>query len=41
MVFSESHINDIKHQITKLKKNIPKRNYMMGESMGGAILFAL
>ena len=38
----ERHINDIKNQITKLKKEYPKKKlYLMGESMGGAILFSL
>ena len=34
----ESHIKDLKNQIIKLKKYIPKKIYLMGESMGGAIV---
>lgn len=38
----ESHIKDLKNQIIKIKKAYPKQKiYLMGESMGGAIVISL
>ena len=36
------HLNDLTHTIKKIKKENPKKKiYLLGESMGGAILFSL
>ena len=42
MVSLESHINDLRNEILKIKKEYPKKKlFLLGESMGGAIVLIL